>query len=628
MKRFLLVLLCAALLLTGAGFAAKQILFPNVQLMLTEQTVEQLSLDPNPRAVVARVEDRQLTNAQLQVFYWACVAQAMEEPNGAKIDLRLPLCVQACTVDDCGGSLQEHFLHQALDIWHTAVALTLQGEAQGLPVDPLYAPDEQKHEQLLSDKPATAYMYGYNDGYRLNTLHAEYIAQLPTLFGELAAELGYADGDTLAQIAFGTDADALYDAAEIYNRGYSCFTALSYYLEPGEVTAEGDTPCVSFRQMLLVPQNAQVAEDGRVGCGEGDWLTCEQEANTLLGEWANYFIRTEGMFGQMAFTHSKDEASRPYGGYYEAVVQGQVPAELEGWLFNPDRKAGDTTVIRSDYGVHVLYFSEGSTTQRRAAEDAAMAQLQMDLLTGAKAEYPMAVDCEAVSLQAGEATVTMDAFLYHDVAHQRYPEMPVYLQNDYGDFLYGGYPLETHGCAICSLAMVSSYVSDEEWLPTVLADMFGSYNRFVGTSVHLFWQAMAEVDYYYVGYVYDDDEAWALLEQGYPLIVREQNGYWTLGSGHYITVEKIREDGKVVVRDSSLANFGRLEGHKEDAFDWEEVAHTAAVYLVFGKKAVHNDACVRCGTPDLKTVELIGDSYICPKCDDAILRRTTYLLGT
>ena len=257
-----------------------------------------------------------------------------------------------------------------------------------------------------------------------------------------------------------------------------------------------------------------------------------------------------------------------------------------------------------------------------------MAQLQQDLLTVAKAEYPMTVDYAAVSLQAGEGTVTMDSFLYHDVAHQRYPEMPVYLQNDYGDFLYGGYPLETHGCAICSLAMVSSYVSDEEWLPTVLADMFGSYNRFVGTSVHLFWQAMAEVDYYYVGYVYDDDEAWALLEQGYPLIVREQNGYWTLGSGHYITVEKIREDGKVVVRDSSLANFGRLEGHKEDAFDWEEVTHTAAVYLVFGKKAVHNDACVRCGTPDLKTVELIGDSYICPKCDDAILRRTTYLLGT
>ena len=92
-------------------------------------------------------------------------------------------------------------------------------------------------------------------------------------------------------------------------------------------------------------------------------------------------------------------------------------------------------------------------------------------------------------------------------------------------------------------------------------------------------------------------------------------------------MEKINEDGKVVVRDSSLLNFGRLAGHGADAFDWSEVTRTAAVYLVFGKKVIHNDACIRCGDPDLKTTQLIGDCYICPKCDDAILRRTTYLLG-
>ena len=625
MKRFLLVLLCVALLLTGVGVAAKHILFPDVELMLTKQALEGLSTEPDPHGVVATVGDAVLTNEALQVYYWA-EAAAHKERDVVQPDFRLPLSVQRCPIGDGENSWEQYFLDRALNTWHSAQALVLQGEAEGLPVDPLYAPDLQKHEKLLTGKAATPYIYGYNQSFQLNTLHAEYIEQLPTLFGALSDT----DAEALAQTVFGTDAEILYEAAALYNRGYSYYTALSYYLETDEAAEEGHTPCVSFRQVLLVPQNAQVAEDGGVSCGEDAWLACQQEANTLLRDWANYFICTEGMFGQMAFTYSVDRASQPHGGYYEDVVQGQVPAALEGWLFHPDRKAGDTTIIRSDYGVHILYFSEGATVEQREMQREAMQRKQLELIEAAKERYPMTVDYEAVSLQDGEAAVSYDRFLYHDVAHQRYPEMPVYLQNDYGalsflDVSDGGYPLETHGCAICSLAMVCSYVSDEEWLPTVLADLFGNYNRFVGTSVHLFWQAMAKADYFYVGYVYDDDEAWSLLEQGYPMIVREQNGYWTLGSGHYITLEKIREDGKVVVRDSSLANFGRLEGHKEDAFDWDEVTRTAAVYLVFGKKAVHNDACIRCGEPDLKTMQLIGDGYICPKCDDAILRRSTYL---
>ena len=625
MKKFLLILLCAALLLTAAGLAAKQICFPHVELILTKQAVERISLPPNPDGVVAVAGEQQLTNGELQVFYWACVAQTMAEPYGPKPDLRLPLCLQRCTADECGESWEAHFLQQALTVWHTAAALVQQGEAQGLPVDPLYAPDEKQHEKLLTGKPATAYMYGYNDSYQLNTLHADYIAQLPQHFENLAQQLGYENGDALAQAAFGTDAESLCTAAALYNRGYSYFTARSYYLEPAAVQVQGGTPCVSFRHVLLVPEYGQIGEDGSVTCEEQDWLDCEKKAGQLWSEWANYFICTEGTFGQMAFTHSADEASRPNGGYYAHVVQGQVPSALEGWLFNPDRRVGDSTIVRSDYGVHILYFSESATVEQRTAEREAMAGQQQALLAEAKGQYPVTVYAENVSLQAGNAAVTMGDFLYEDVAHRRYPEMPVYLQNDYGGFLYGEYPLATHGCAICSLAMVCTYVTDEEWLPTVLSDMFGSYNRFVGTSVHMFWQAFAKVDYYFAGYVYDAEEAWKLLEQGYPLIVREKNGYWTLGSGHYITVEKIREDGKVVVRDSGLPNYGRLEGHKEDAFAWEDVTRTAAVYLVFGKKMVHNDACVRCGQPDLKTVQLIGDSYICPKCDAAMLRRSTYL---
>lgn len=628
------IALVAVCVIAVGGYIAVQKVFPDVEFVRPKDgqgtgvtAIGDYAAEPNPDQVVAQIGDATLTNGELQVYYWAEIA-AHRQRDVVQPDLRLPLSMQKCPVDDTVNSWEQYFLGKALEAWHGAQALVLQGEDEGLPIDPLYAPDEKLHEKLLKDKPATAYLYGYHDSYQLNTLHKTYIEQLPALFQALAEEHGYDNADALALAVFGTDADSVYRGAEVYNRGYSYYTALTYLVEKEDVpVAAGDEPCVSFRQLLLVPNDAIVAENGAVSCTEQAWLNCEKEARQLLSSWANYFICTEGMFGQMAFTYSQDEASRGLGGYYEDVVRGQVPSVLEGWLFDGQRTVGDTTIVRSEYGVHILYFSEAGSVQQREKQAEAMQQKQLELLESAKAKYPMSVNFEEISLQKGSGEVSYDDFLYHDIAHERYPEMPLYLQNDYGDFLYGQYPMTTHGCGICSLSMVASYVTDTEWRPTVMSDKFSRYNRFVGTDVTLFYQALAEVDYYYVGAVYNRDEAWRLLQDGYPLIVRERNGYWTQGSGHYITVEKINEDGKVVVRDSSLLNFGRLAGHGADAFDWSEVTRTAAVYLVFGKKVIHNDACIRCGDPDLKTTQLIGDSYICPKCDDAILRRTTYLLG-
>ena len=632
--RILIPVICLLAFLAVGMYIVKQTQFSAVEFVIPKDgqgdgvlAIGDYGGDADPDAVVAQIGDAHLNNGQLQVYYWAEVAAHMEQ-DLPQPDLRLPLSLQKCLVDDAFQSWEQYFLSRALDTWHSAQALVLQGEDEGLPVDPLYDPDETLHETLLKDKPATAYLYGYHDSYQMNTLHKEYMEQLPTLFETLAKEYGYDDAAQLAQMAFGTDEASMQRAAETYNSGYSYYTALSYLIDAeteSAAGAENETPCVSFRHVQLIPQNAQAAEDGRISCAEQDWLKSEKQAKTLLSDWANYFICTEGTFGQMAFTHSQDTASQPFGGYYEDVSQTQVLASLQGWLFAPERAEGDTTIIRSEYGVHILYFCEASTLEQRERQHEAVREQQLALLETAKDSYPMTVDYAAISLQQGDGSVSYDAFLYHDVAHERYPEMPLYLQNDYGNFLYGNYPMTTHGCGICALSMVASYVTDTEWRPTVMSDMFGRYNRFVGTDVTLFMQALSEVDYYYVGHVYDPDDAWRLLQEGHNLIVRERNGYWTNGSGHYITVEKINEDGKVVVRDSSLLNFGRLDGHGQDAFDWEEVTKTAAVYLVFGKKAVHNDACIRCGDASENNLTLICDDYICPKCDDAMLRRNTYL---
>ena len=111
------------------------------------------------------------------------------------------------------------------------------------------------------------------------------------------------------------------------------------------------------------------------------------------------------------------------------------------------------------------------------------------------------------------------------------------------------------------------------------------------------------------------------------MVAQELKGYWT-GGGHYIVLEKLTEDGKVVVRDSNILNYIKLEGHGVDYFDWELITPEAVIYFIMGKKAVTVDACCRCGDPTEQSAAQVGADYICHKCDDAMLRRSTYLANT
>ena len=647
---------------------------------VTEMIEEYENYPPEaaPDAVVAQVGDTTLTNAELQVYFWAQVA-AHAETDEVQPDMRVPLKWQACPLDGAE-NWEEYFLLKAVNTWHTAQALVMQSEAEGLPTEERYSPNEEWHTEYLSGtKPATEYLYGYNNNYRLNTLHSNFIDALPALLDELADELGYPSSEDMAAGVFGTTEEAVLDAAGLYNEGYSYYTALTYLLgteydttvekpvveeTEGEEAAEATptptptptpaptatpepaydgTPIISFRQLLYRPNHPQwyskaqaaketqveynVAADGKVSCVESGWKNGNWESQLLLNEWRSEYQGTEYGFAQLVYEESDDEASKDHGGLYVNVQSGEVPAELEEWLFDPVRKYGDTTIIRTEYGYHILYFVEGTTVEAKAEADAELAARQAKIIEIAKERFPMELHLDAAAVQPGGAAVTMDALLYADIGHERYPEVPLYLQRDYGETMYGAYKLWSHGCGITSMAMLSTYLTDEEWTPPELCDMFGSYCGLHGTDTSLFWRANAKLGYFFEEYVYSDEEAWEALQEGHLVVAQELKGYWT-GGGHYIVLEKLTDDDKVVVRDSNILNFGKLEGHTVDYFDWDLITPEAVIYFVMGKKPVTVDACSRCGDPTEQSAAQVGAEYVCHKCDDAMLRRSTYLANT
>ncbi len=82
--------------------------------------------------------------------------------------------------------------------------------------------------------------------------------------------------------------------------------------------------------------------------------TAKKKADDLLKEWKDGKATAES-FAELANKHSKDPGSNTNGGLYENVYPGQMVEEFNDWCFDADRKVGDTGVVKTSNGYHVIY---------------------------------------------------------------------------------------------------------------------------------------------------------------------------------------------------------------------------------------------------------------------------------
>jgi hypothetical protein len=186
--------------------------------------------------------------------------------------------------------------------------------------------------------------------------------------------------------------------------------------------------------------------------------------------------------------------------------------------------------------------------------------------------------------------------------------------------MYGEHKITTNGCGITSLAMLATYMTDDELTPPELCARYGWYSRPTGTAGSLFEDAPPQLGFYLIKKTYDWREARDYMQEGHPVIVCQYRGYWTSG-GHYLVLEKLTEDGLVQVRDSNLYNYRKLIRHRDDKFPWDTISTAGQGYWIYEKKAVSCSACTRCGDPESHFVT----DYLCQTCRTALTRRNTYL---
>ena len=65
--------------------------------------------------------------------------------------------------------------------------------------------------------------------------------------------------------------------------------------------------------------------------------------------------KTAESFGELAKEYTAD-SNGDEGGLYENIMPGQMVTEFNDWCFDESRQPGDTGIVETSYGVHVMYF--------------------------------------------------------------------------------------------------------------------------------------------------------------------------------------------------------------------------------------------------------------------------------
>lgn len=110
---------------------------------------------------------------------------------------------------------------------------------------------------------------------------------------------------------------------------------------------------------------------------------------------------TEEYFAELANEYSEDRAAdatgKTDGGLYENVNYNQMVSEFEDWTFDDARAEGDTGIIRTSYGYHIMYFSGNGEFIRTGHDSAKEALIKTSYgadLERLEADHPVTIDEE------------------------------------------------------------------------------------------------------------------------------------------------------------------------------------------------------------------------------------------
>ena len=302
-------------------------------------TAEELTEDVLNREIAVCGDDH-LTNRELPYYYWQQYYTLMSNYGSYAsyfLDTSTPFDQQMCLFDDTL-TWQQYFLQGAISNYENVTAVWQAARLNGFQ---LSQEDQDYLDDLGNQITLAAANYGFDSA-------DEY---LQTAYGPSATLTDYrsfVERQVTASAYLQTRVDE-----EVYTED-----DISRYFDDNAETYAGngieksDVKMVNVRHILIQPEGTN--DDGTYT--DEAWAEAEKKANELLTEWKNG-EHTEDSFAFMAAENSSDPGSATNGGLYEDIYPGQMVDTFDAWCFDASRKPGDTGIVKTDYGYHIMYFS-------------------------------------------------------------------------------------------------------------------------------------------------------------------------------------------------------------------------------------------------------------------------------
>ncbi len=333
--------------------------------------------------VIATMGDKELTNVQLMLYYRS---QTMDFINYYSsylstigMDYTKPLDEQSCYFDGYEDQTwQQYLLEASIKTWKNYQLLGLLAEEDGFTLS-----EETKEvlEKFPEDLKAQAEEGKYES---VDALLQDVIGPGCTMDNYMAfVELAYLSGEYHAarsEALMPTDQDA----EAYFDENAEDFAQSGITKESGLYSA--------VRHILVIPEGGTTNEETQeTTYTDAEWAAALTKAQGILDEWKAGEVTAES-FGKLAETYSDDGGSKTTGGLYEGIYYGSgMVEEFQNWAIDPARVTGDTEIVKTVFGYHIMYFVSGEQNWLRSARVNLLSERTTEMIDNASQKWPMEV---------------------------------------------------------------------------------------------------------------------------------------------------------------------------------------------------------------------------------------------
>lgn len=353
----------------------------------TSYVLEDAEAAKKSDAVVAEIGGEKLTNAQLQIFYNMQVADFVNYYGSylsyIGFDATKPLGEQTCSLDETL-TWEQYFIKVSIETWQNYQTMAL----------------------LAKDA-----------GYELDGEIAAQILALPETLNEQAVQSGYENAEALIKEFLGESCTVsdyvdyihlMYLSNEYYSSEYARLSPTDEDVEAyftqheAELKETGitkDSGLVSdVRHILVLFEGGTTDEEGNTTYSEDEKAVAYAEAERILNEW-KAGEATEASFGELANKYTDDPGSQTTGGLYQGIAPGSNYYEnFLAWSIDMSRQPGDTDIVETHAGYHIMYFVSGEDYWITTCRTALATERTTALIESGEEKYPMKVNYKKIAL--------------------------------------------------------------------------------------------------------------------------------------------------------------------------------------------------------------------------------------